>query len=496
MTRMLDVDVAIPTIGRPSLTVLLDALAAQGFPGRVFVVDDRRERWTPLPIPPGGSLDVVVLRGTASGPGAARNIAWRASTATWIAFLDDDVVPGPDWSAQLLVDLTDAGGAAGSQGTVRVPLSSNRRPTDWERNVASLETAKWVTADMAYRRAALRALGGFDERFPRAYREDADLALRTLARGWRLTHGRRVVEHPVRPAPWHVSVTKQAGNADDSLMLRIHGRAWRGAAGAGVGAFARHVVTVAAGIVALATAVLGRRRAASLAAAVWLLLTGSFVRRRVAPGPRTLAECSAMVVTSVAIPPSAVWHRVRGACRARRRDRSGRPAVEAVLFDRDGTLIVDVPYNGDPDRVAPVAGAREALDRLRAAGVPIGMVSNQSGVGRGLLTEAEVDKVNARVAELLGPFDVVALCEHAPGAGCGCRKPRPGLVRAAAHELGVPPDRCALVGDIGADVGAALAANARAVLVPTSLTRADEISAAPVVAGDLETAVDLLLGVP
>ena len=89
----------------------------------------------------------------------------------------------------------------------------------------------------------------------------------------------------------------------------------------------------------------------------------------------------------------------------------------AVLFDRDGTLVVDVPYNGDPDLVQPVAGAREALDRLRAAGVPTALVSNQSGIARGLLTRAQVDAVNARLEELVGPLGPqLGLSGHAGGS--------------------------------------------------------------------------------
>ena len=65
-----------------------------------------------------------------------------------------------------------------------------------------------------------------------------------------------------------------------------------------------------------------------------------------------------------------------------------------MLLDRDGTLIVDVPYNGDPEQVRAMPGAREAVERLRRAGVPLAMVSNQSGVARGLLTESQVQLVN------------------------------------------------------------------------------------------------------
>jgi histidinol-phosphate phosphatase family protein len=168
----------------------------------------------------------------------------------------------------------------------------------------------------------------------------------------------------------------------------------------------------------------------------------------------------------------------------------------AVLFDRDGTLVRDVPYNGDPSRVEPMPGAQAALDRLRSAGVPTAVVSNQSGVARGLLTRQQVDAVNERVEAVLGPLGPFLVCEHGPDDGCGCRKPAPGMVHEAARALGVDPADCALIGDIGADVGAALAAGARPVLVPTPVTRQEEVDAAPEVAADLLSAVALLLDGP
>ena len=167
---------------------------------------------------------------------------------------------------------------------------------------------------------------------------------------------------------------------------------------------------------------------------------------------------------------------------------------DAVLLDRDGTLVVDVPYNGDPAKVEPMPGAREALERLRAAGIPTALVSNQSGIARGLIDAAAVEAVNARMEELLGPIGPKAICPHGPDDGCACRKPQPGLVRQAAEALGVDPSRCAVVGDIGADMGAARAAGARGVLVPTAVTRPEEVEAASEVAPDLRAAIDLLLG--
>jgi D-glycero-D-manno-heptose 1,7-bisphosphate phosphatase len=169
----------------------------------------------------------------------------------------------------------------------------------------------------------------------------------------------------------------------------------------------------------------------------------------------------------------------------------GPPA--AVLFDRDGTLVVDVPYNGDPEQVRPVPTAAAALTLLRTARIPIGVVTNQSGIARGLLDHAAVHAVNDRVEALLGPFAVWRLCPHGPADGCGCRKPEPGMVLSAAAELGVAPHRVAVVGDIGADMAAADVAGASGVLVPTAVTRAEEVRAARVVAPDLLAAVRYLL---
>jgi histidinol-phosphate phosphatase family protein len=210
-------------------------------------------------------------------------------------------------------------------------------------------------------------------------------------------------------------------------------------------------------------------------------------------------ELARMATSSLLIPFAATWWAVLGRRRARRlapraqadRWRPERP--RAVLFDRDGTLIHDVAYNDDPDLVRPVDGARESLERLRAAGIATALVTNQSGVGRGLIDRSRVDGVNERVDELLGPFGAIQVCDHAPDACCPCRKPAPGMVFEAAARLGVEPFQCAVVGDIGADVQAAAAAGARGILVPTPLTLQEEIAAAPEQVSTLAHAVELLL---
>jgi histidinol-phosphate phosphatase family protein len=286
-------------------------------------------------------------------------------------------------------------------------------------------------------------------------------------------------------------------------MRRLHGPRWREAAQAGRGRFRWHLATVGAAAAAATTAAAlatpdlrsrrggTLRRVAGLAALTWLGLTADFARRRIAPGPRTATEVTEMAWTSAAIPVAAVWHRLRGEWH-HRHAKPWPPPLRAVLFDRDGTLVHDVPYNGDPSLVEPVPQAGSALRRVRADGLLTGIVSNQSGVARGLLSHDQVAAVNAEIDGRLGPFDTWQVCPHGPDDGCACRKPAPGLVLAAARELGVRPEECAVIGDIGSDVLAARAAGARGVLVPTAETLPDETADAPWVAPSLEEALDLL----
>ncbi|MCX7523154.1 HAD-IIIA family hydrolase [Microbacterium sp. STN6] len=168
-------------------------------------------------------------------------------------------------------------------------------------------------------------------------------------------------------------------------------------------------------------------------------------------------------------------------------------ALDAILFDRDGTLIRDVPGIADPAAVEPMPTAADAVRLARDAGLATGVVTNQAALARGVVSAAELDAVNARVDALLGPFDVWQVCPHSPEDSCDCRKPRPGLVLEAARQLGTAPQRVAVIGDIGTDMDAARHAGAVSVLVPTPVTRPDEVAAAPLSARTLAEAVRLLL---
>jgi hypothetical protein len=301
------IDVVVPSTRADAVERMLRALR-RSWDGRVIVVWDRP--CEDAPVLPGAD----VVRGAGRGPAAARNIGWRASDAPWIGFLDDDVIPPAGWGERLRADVAAAAPDTGALAArVEVPLPRHRRPTDWERNVAGLAGAPFVTADCACRRRALDAVDGFDERFPRAYREDTDLELRLIAAGWRVGRGERRIVHPVGEARRLVSLRLQRGNGDDVLLWALHGARspvrWRGKA--------QHALVTAAGLGALA----GSRAAAG----AWLAATARAWWCRVAPGPRSPAEVATMAVTSAAIPPLATWHLVRGVVdhRAELRYRAG-----------------------------------------------------------------------------------------------------------------------------------------------------------------------------
>ena len=145
---------------------------------------------------------------------------------------------------------------------------------------------------------------------------------------------------------------------------------------------------------------------------------------------------------------------------------SGDPAV---FLDRDGTLIDDVGYISDPQDVRLVPGAADALRALRNAGFRLVVISNQSGLGRGDVTQEQADSVHERFLDELqragARIDAAYYCPHAPDEGCRCRKPLPGLILDAARDLGLDLERSVMVGNSDVDVSAGEAAGARAILL-------------------------------
>jgi D-glycero-D-manno-heptose 1,7-bisphosphate phosphatase len=160
------------------------------------------------------------------------------------------------------------------------------------------------------------------------------------------------------------------------------------------------------------------------------------------------------------------------------------PPRPAAFLDRDGTLIRDEHYLADPDLVTLLPGAADAVRALNAAGVPVVVVTNQSGIARGLVTEAQYEAVRARLDALLAAegarLDASYHCPHHPdhGSPCDCRKPARGMYEAAAADLGLRLDASLFAGDRWRDVAPGLAFGGTAVLVPSHNTPAADVERA------------------
>ena len=167
----------------------------------------------------------------------------------------------------------------------------------------------------------------------------------------------------------------------------------------------------------------------------------------------------------------------------------------AVFLDRDGTLMREVNYCRDPADVRLFDGAAEALRRLRDAGFVLVIITNQSGIARGLLTVADFEKVQARLLKLLGGDLIAAtyMCPDGPAGESGRRKPSPVMVHESARDLGLDLPRSWFVGDKQIDVQCGLAAGTRAVLVQTGHGAGEDAAGAHFVAKDIASAAEFIL---
>jgi GT2 family glycosyltransferase len=317
------VAIVVPTCGRTGLlNRCLAALTAQRFAAsdyEIIVVDDVPGEatrhavgaWTRRMAQRGPEVRYIANHGP-RGPAAARNRGWQAARAPVIAFTDDDTVPAADWIRNGLAAFDH--GADAIRGRIEMPLSA--KPTDYERDAKRLETAEFVTANCMVRRQLLRELGGFDERFRLAWREDSDLHFRLLDHGARIAHvPQAVVVHPVRPAPWGASMWQQKKIQFDALLYKKHPRRYREK----IRAAPRwdYYLTVASLLCGAGGLALGKRPLAAGAGAVWLAMTGRFCLGRLRGTRKTAPHVAEMVLTSALIPPLAVYWRMAGALRFR-----------------------------------------------------------------------------------------------------------------------------------------------------------------------------------
>jgi D-glycero-D-manno-heptose 1,7-bisphosphate phosphatase len=170
-----------------------------------------------------------------------------------------------------------------------------------------------------------------------------------------------------------------------------------------------------------------------------------------------------------------------------------RPA--AVFLDRDGTLMRDVDYCGEPGNVQVFPGAGEALSKLRSRGYKIIIVTNQSGIARGYFDEEQYRAVEHEFGRQVGAqlIDATYFCPHGPDQGCGCRKPAPGLVLRAASEHQLDLTRSFFIGDKDSDMQCGRNAGLKTILVHTGYGQEANQETPDFVAPDLAAAVTVVL---
>jgi len=171
------------------------------------------------------------------------------------------------------------------------------------------------------------------------------------------------------------------------------------------------------------------------------------------------------------------------------------PLSPAVFIDRDGTIMEDCDYCSDPTDVRIFPGVLQALQRLKSRGFKLIVITNQSGIGRGLFTLDQYRAVEAEVLRQLGNvlMDGTYFCPDAPGQHSNCRKPAPGMIVKAAREHQIDLSHSFLIGDKEIDVECAHNAGVRAIRVQTGIQREVTGSMADWVADNLPAAVEIIL---
>jgi glycosyltransferase involved in cell wall biosynthesis len=312
--------VVIPTYQRPELlarclgAVLVQSLDPAAY--EVVVVDDGHDEATRrlvegLRAGRGAPVLRYLRPAQGRGPAVARNAGWRAARAPVVAFTDDDTIPDPRW-------LEEGERALGDRiaicGRVVVPPLAEP-PTDHELMTRGLASAEFVTANAFVRRAALVQVGGFDERFRRAWREDSDLQFRLQALGEVARADAATVLHPVRPERWGVCLRQQRNTYFDALLYKKHPQLYRQRIRP-VPPWDYYAIVAGAAatpLLALAGAPVAAAAAGAVAAALVLRL-GLRRLRRTSRAPAHVAE---MLLTSALIPFLSVYWRLRGAWRFR-----------------------------------------------------------------------------------------------------------------------------------------------------------------------------------
>ena len=241
------------------------------------------------------------------GPAAARNLGWLHARHALVAFTDDDCLPDEGWLTQLLAAYNLEDKIAFS-GQTKVPLPT--QPSDFERNTAGLETAEFITANCACTKQALTEVGGFDERFGLAWREDSDLEFKLIQSEIPIRKiSTALVVHPVRAATWGISLKEQKKGLYDVLLFKKYPQLYREKAHNPIW---NYYLVISLTLLMVGSAIAGSELFTKICALLLLFLLGSFFYKRIKTTRKSAGHITEMLITSMLIPFLSVFWRGYG----------------------------------------------------------------------------------------------------------------------------------------------------------------------------------------
>lgn len=311
------ISVIIPTYRRPSLLKrCIEALLEQNFDKNkyeVIVVSDGPDESTHEVLKSYRAWGIQYLfHNKKKGPAAARNLGWLKAKGTLTAFTDDDCIPDKNWLRDIWKEYNNEEEIVFT-GTVKVPISQN--PTDYELNIYNLETAEFITANCICTKKALLKTGGFDERFTAAWREDSDLHFKLLELGIPIRKIDALVIHPVRQAPWGISMKEQKKGMFNALLYKKYPHLYRERIKPAPSW--NYYLMILGFIVAVIGLFLESGLLAIAGTALWFFLLFRFIQKRLSAASLDARHVSEMVFTSIFIPFLSIYWQWYGAWKYR-----------------------------------------------------------------------------------------------------------------------------------------------------------------------------------
>jgi len=304
------ISVVIPTYKREALLLrCVEALSRQFFLSshfEVIIVSDGPDDETKQAVEnksralyPDLTVRYIALP-VKRGPAAARNLGWRSANAALIAFTDDDCIPDTQWLQQLY-DTYIRSGLKEVSFTGRTVVPIPPTPTDYQRNIANLERAEFITANCAATRRALEQINGLDEAFTMAWREDSDFQFRLIQQNIPIIAVKEAcVVHPVRKAPWGICIREEKKGMFNPLLMKKHPKLCRQKFRITPPWYYYAMITCC---IAMITGILiGTSWLVYPAFVLWVVLLVDFIRKRLQYTSRSFSHVMEMVLTSPLLP--------------------------------------------------------------------------------------------------------------------------------------------------------------------------------------------------